>query len=97
MRCRPAEKSYLWFERNYTQALSSLGWCFNDTVEGTNWYFLGDSESSLYLISGGNRTEWSAIRPVRPNKKNMCFCLPNVPKFRSPTLIFLLSFGGFYN
>ena len=30
-------------------------------------------------------------------KKYVCFRLPSVPKFRSPTLSFLLSFLGFYN
>ena len=31
------------------------------------------------------------------SKKYVCFQLPTVPKFRSPTLTFLLSFLFFYN
>ena len=33
----------------------------------------------------------------RPHKKYLCFQLPTVPKVKSPTLIFLLSFLFFYN
>ena len=34
---------------------------------------------------------------VKAKQKNMCFRLPTVPKFRSPTLIFLLLFLAFYS
>ena len=41
-------------------------------------------------------TSYSCIS-LGQTKKYVCFQLPTVPKFRSPTLIFLLSFLVFYN
>ena len=38
---------------------------------------------------------WKAL--IRPNKKNVCFWLPTVPKLRSPTLIFILLLLNFCN
>ena len=37
------------------------------------------------------------LNMLRPNKKICVFPVTDRPKFRSPTLSFLLSFWGFYN
>ena len=46
---------------------------------------------NIMLIISSNQ-----YRNIRPNKKNVCFRLPTVPKFRSPTQIILLLLLGFF-
>ena len=69
---------------------SSLKSFIKDKCRFDQIYSNNNNDNNNFNINDNNNNNNKA-------KKNMCFRLPTVPKFRSPTLLFLLSFLVFYN